>query len=68
MMLRIAFKATQEVLANVPETTQSEFEAAVQSARDAFPAWASKPLSERSRVMFKLLSLIQEEKVSCNDT
>lgn len=52
--------ATQEVLSRLPLTTESEFNAAVQSAKDAYPSWRATPVSSRARVMFKLQELIRK--------
>jgi 5-carboxymethyl-2-hydroxymuconic-semialdehyde dehydrogenase len=39
--------ATQDVLAEVANGTSTEVNAAVQAAKDAFPAWAARPATER---------------------
>jgi len=52
--------ATQELVTRVPQATQEEMRAASDSAAKAFPAWAETPISARSRVMFKLQSLINQ--------
>jgi acyl-CoA reductase-like NAD-dependent aldehyde dehydrogenase len=57
-------QATQEVLSQLPLTTTAEFNAAVQSAKDAYPKWRSTPVSTRARVMFKLQELIRAHTVS----
>lgn len=54
--------ATQELLGLVPESTREEFEAAVASAKDAFPSWSQTPVSMRSRVMFRFLERIQQHR------
>jgi malonate-semialdehyde dehydrogenase (acetylating)/methylmalonate-semialdehyde dehydrogenase len=51
--------ATQEIVSKLPECTPGEFQAAVQSAKDAFPAWRNTPVARRQRVMFKLQELIR---------
>ena len=53
-------QANQKVLSRLPLTTPSEFNAAVQTAKAAFPAWRDTPLPTRLRVMFKLQQLIRE--------
>ncbi|RZS57986.1 5-carboxymethyl-2-hydroxymuconate semialdehyde dehydrogenase [Sphaerotilus mobilis] len=50
--------ATQEVLAEVARGGKAEVQAAVQAAKDAFPAWASRPATERAALMRKLGELI----------
>ena len=44
----------QEVVSRLPLVTPGEFNAAVQSAKDAFPAWRRTPVPHRARVMLKL--------------
>eukprot|EP00803_Ostreobium_quekettii_P002072 evm.model.scf_1905.4 EVM.evm.TU.scf_1905.4 scf_1905:24422-30209(+) len=60
--LDVTNPATQEVVSRVPLTTLAEFQSAVAGAREAFPKWRSRPLPERTRVMFKFLQLIQDNK------
>jgi 5-carboxymethyl-2-hydroxymuconic-semialdehyde dehydrogenase len=50
--------ATQEVLAEVASGTASDVNAAVQAAKDAFPAWAARPATERAKIMRALGELI----------
>jgi 5-carboxymethyl-2-hydroxymuconic-semialdehyde dehydrogenase len=50
--------ATQEVLAEVASGGAAEVNAAVQSAKEAFPAWAGRPATERAALMRKLGELI----------
>lgn len=52
--------ATQEVVSRVPETTPEEFAAALQAAKDAFPAWKRTAVPQRARVFLKLQQLIRE--------
>lgn len=52
--------ATQEVIAEAPCATQSEMEAAVASARDAFKTWKEVAVSERARVMMRYQALLKE--------
>ena len=42
-----------EVIARVPLSSAREVDAAVQSARAAFPAWAATPIKERVQVFFR---------------
>jgi len=53
-------QATQEVVSRLPLTTGAEFNAAVQAAKDAFPAWRSTPVPTRTRVMLKFQELIRQ--------
>jgi 5-carboxymethyl-2-hydroxymuconic-semialdehyde dehydrogenase len=50
--------ATQDVLAEVAAGGAAEVNAAVQAAKDAFPAWAGRPATERAALMRKLGELI----------
>ncbi|XP_021903663.1 methylmalonate-semialdehyde dehydrogenase [acylating], mitochondrial isoform X1 [Carica papaya] len=51
--------ATQQVVSQVPLTTNEEFKAAVSAAKQAFPSWRNTPVTTRQRVMFKLQELIR---------
>jgi 5-carboxymethyl-2-hydroxymuconic-semialdehyde dehydrogenase len=50
--------ATQDVLAEVARGGAAEVGAAVQAAKDAFPAWAARPATERAALMRRLGELI----------
>lgn len=52
--------ATQGVLAEVAAGGEAEVNAAVQAAKDAFPAWAGKPATERAKLIRKLGELITQ--------
>ncbi|KAF7843033.1 Methylmalonate-semialdehyde dehydrogenase [acylating], mitochondrial [Senna tora] len=53
--------ATQEVVSQVPLTTNEEFKAAVSAAKRAFPSWRNTPITTRQRVMLKLQELIRRD-------
>ncbi|SFC58356.1 5-carboxymethyl-2-hydroxymuconate semialdehyde dehydrogenase [Polaromonas sp. OV174] len=53
--------ATQEVLAEVASGGTAEVNAAVAAAKDAFPAWAGLPSTERAKLLRKLGDLIAKE-------
>ncbi|XP_058069431.1 methylmalonate-semialdehyde dehydrogenase [acylating], mitochondrial-like [Magnolia sinica] len=53
--------ATQEVVSQIPLTTNEEFKAAVSAAKRAFPSWRNTPVTARQRVMFKLQELIRRD-------
>lgn len=53
--------ATQEVVSQVPLTTDEEFKAAVSAAKKAFPLWRNTPVTTRQRVMLKLQELIRRD-------
>ena len=52
--------ATQGVLAEVASGTEAEVNAAVQAAKDAFPAWAGLPATERAKKVRALGDLISK--------
>ncbi|KAI0903593.1 Aldehyde/histidinol dehydrogenase [Ustulina deusta] len=52
--------ATNNLVTRVPQMTDAELEAAVQSAKKAFPAWRSTSIMARQQIMFKFVSLIRE--------
>lgn len=62
--------ATQEVVSQVPLTTNEEFQSAVSAAKDAFPAWRNTPVTSRQRIMFRLQDLIRKntDKLAMNIT
>ncbi|WP_417440497.1 CoA-acylating methylmalonate-semialdehyde dehydrogenase [Idiomarina sp.] len=60
--------ATQEVIAQVPVATQSEMDAAVESAREAFKTWKEVPVSERARVMMRYQALLKEHQEEIAET
>ena len=52
--------ATNNVTLRVPQATQSELEAAVRSAKEAFPKWRGTPITQRQRIMFQFLNLLHD--------
>ncbi|WP_341501622.1 CoA-acylating methylmalonate-semialdehyde dehydrogenase [Gallaecimonas sp. GXIMD4217] len=52
--------ADNSVIAKVPCATQSEMEAAVASAREAFKVWKEVPVSQRARVMLRYQQLLKD--------
>ncbi|WP_028209879.1 5-carboxymethyl-2-hydroxymuconate semialdehyde dehydrogenase [Paraburkholderia mimosarum] len=50
--------ANQDVLAEVARGGAGEVDLAVRAAKEAFPAWAAKPATERAKVIRKLGELI----------
>ncbi|CAL0313990.1 unnamed protein product [Lupinus luteus] len=53
--------ATQEVVSQVPLTTDDEFKSAVSSAKKAFSSWRKTPITTRQRVMLKFQELIRRD-------
>lgn len=56
----LKIKATQELLAQVPETTKEEFDEAVATAKEAFKTWKDVPITKRQRYMFDYLNAIKQ--------
>ncbi|MCA1604273.1 MAG: aldehyde dehydrogenase family protein, partial [Acidobacteria bacterium] len=58
--IRVENPATGTVVAHVPDASQDDLAAAIQSARRAFPAWAEATHRERATVLNKIADLIRE--------
>ncbi|MHA2403004.1 MAG: CoA-acylating methylmalonate-semialdehyde dehydrogenase [Candidatus Kariarchaeaceae archaeon] len=52
--------ATQEVMAECPDSTQADVDAAVKSANDAFIEWRQTPVLSRARYMHQFKDLCEE--------
>lgn len=52
--------ATNNLVTRVPQSTDAELKAAVESAKKAFPAWAATSVMARQQIMFKFTQLIRE--------
>lgn len=52
--------ATNNLVTRVPQSTDAELRAAVDSAEKAFPAWKATSLLARQQIMFKYCALIRE--------
>ncbi|MBT8141371.1 MAG: aldehyde dehydrogenase [Gammaproteobacteria bacterium] len=52
--------ATGQVYSQLPNSDSNDVHAAVQAARQAFPAWSRSSTEERSGYLFKLARLIEE--------
>lgn len=52
--------ATNNLVTRVPQSTDAELKAAVDSATKAFPKWKATSLLTRQQVMFKLVALIRQ--------
>ena len=50
--------ATEEILAQVPLSSEADVDAAVQTARHAFESWSKTPVPKRARVLFKYQQLL----------
>jgi malonate-semialdehyde dehydrogenase (acetylating)/methylmalonate-semialdehyde dehydrogenase len=52
--------STGQVIAQTPLCTAEEVNQAIQSARDAFPAWASTPVMKRVQILYRFRDLIDQ--------
>jgi malonate-semialdehyde dehydrogenase (acetylating)/methylmalonate-semialdehyde dehydrogenase len=52
--------ATNNLVTRVPQNTDAELKAAVESAQKAFPAWRATSVMARQQIMFKFTQLIRE--------
>jgi len=52
--------ATNNLVTRVPQSTEEELKAAVDSAAKAFPGWKATSLLARQQVMFRFVALIRE--------
>ena len=52
--------ATRNVIAEVPDATRAQLDAAVDAARAAFPAWSAKPLAERQQALVAVAELLEK--------
>lgn len=52
--------ATNNLVTRVPQSTDAELRAAVESAKKAFPGWRATSLLQRQQFMFRFVSLIRE--------
>ena len=52
--------ATNNLVTRVPQSTDEELRAAVESAQKAFPAWKATSLLHRQQIMFKFVALIRQ--------
>jgi malonate-semialdehyde dehydrogenase (acetylating) / methylmalonate-semialdehyde dehydrogenase len=52
--------ATNNLVTRVPQSTDAELKAAVESAKKAFPAWKATSIIARQQVIFKFTQLIRE--------
>lgn len=52
--------ATNNLVTRVPQSTDAELKAAVESAKKAFPAWRATSVMARQQIMFKFTQLVRE--------
>ena len=62
--------ATNEIVTRVPKTTSDEMKSAVESAKNAFPAWSQTSILSRQQIMFRYQALIRDnmKKLAANIT
>jgi malonate-semialdehyde dehydrogenase (acetylating)/methylmalonate-semialdehyde dehydrogenase len=52
--------STGQLIARAPQCTPGEVEQAIQSAREAFPAWSETPAMKRVQVLYRFRDLIDQ--------
>ncbi len=52
--------STGEIIAQTPQCTAAEVEAAVAAAKSAFPEWANTPASRRVQVLYRMKALLDQ--------
>jgi malonate-semialdehyde dehydrogenase (acetylating)/methylmalonate-semialdehyde dehydrogenase len=52
--------ATNNLVTRVPQSTDAELKAAIESAKKAFPAWKATSIIARQNIMFKFTELIRQ--------
>lgn len=62
--------ATNKVIAEVPQSTQAEMDAAADSAAEAFKTWKETPVQQRARIYMKYAQAIRDntEKIAASIT
>ncbi|HEY5491806.1 MAG TPA: CoA-acylating methylmalonate-semialdehyde dehydrogenase [Gemmatimonadaceae bacterium] len=58
-LLDVHDPSSGDVIARVPLSTSREVDAAVRSARAAFPAWSATPIKERVQVFYRYKALLE---------
>jgi len=57
-------QATNEVITRVPECTQAEMQAAVDSCANAFKSWSQTTVLTRQQILFRYADLVRKNLVS----
>jgi aminomuconate-semialdehyde/2-hydroxymuconate-6-semialdehyde dehydrogenase len=52
--------ATEEVIAQIPDSDDRDIDDAVQAAKRAFPSWSRTTTAERSKLLLKIADLIEQ--------
>lgn len=58
--IEVTDPATNDVIANVPCSTESELESAIASAGETFEQWKEVPVPERARLMLSYQQLLKD--------
>jgi malonate-semialdehyde dehydrogenase (acetylating) / methylmalonate-semialdehyde dehydrogenase len=53
--------ATGETITRVPLSNRADLDAAVRSAKEAFPAWSRTPVPRRARILFRFQQLLVDQ-------
>ena len=53
--------STGKAIAQVPQCTRAEMDAAIAAAKAAFPAWRDTPVRKRASIMMKLRTLLERD-------
>ena len=67
MTMEVLNPATGETMAEVPESSAEDVDAAVSAARKALPGWAATPPGERAAALLKLADRIESSAVELAD-
>jgi malonate-semialdehyde dehydrogenase (acetylating)/methylmalonate-semialdehyde dehydrogenase len=67
-VLPVPNPATEEILAEVPLSTQTDVDAAVEAAQRAFETWKEKPVTERVRILYRFRERLVEQVDSLAET
>jgi malonate-semialdehyde dehydrogenase (acetylating)/methylmalonate-semialdehyde dehydrogenase len=59
-LLDVHDPSTGELISRVPLSVAADVDAAVQSAKRAFPAWSSMPIKERVQVFYRYKALLEQ--------
>ena len=59
-MIEVHDPTTGRAISRVPMSTARELDAAVQTARAAFPGWAATPIKERVQVFYRYKALLEQ--------
>src|SRR5689334_576295 len=59
-LLDVHDPSSGELISRVPLSVAADVDAAVQSAKRAFPAWSSMPIKERVQVFYRYKALLEE--------